>query len=115
MQIPPEPIVLKPQDIAITSVSRNTSLLVMIQRDSEADKIITAYLESARNLPKGSPSPPIPPMSALGVGAMAIPDTAFMVLIKMGQEGKSGPNDTEFGLLKLIHSHGRKTKREAAL
>ena len=114
MSIPPDLITLKPEDILITSVPRNSSWLVVVQRGSPVEKTLLAYLEKVRALPKGAQPPPIDPIGLAGVGCFDLADKAFLVVVKAGQEGKGGPNDTEFALMKLINAHGRKVRREAA-
>ena len=114
MNVPPDQIILHGEDIAITAVPKNSAWLVAIERDSPQDKIITDYLAAVQAAPKGSAPPSMPPLGMLGVGVNCVIDTKYLVMVKAGQEGKKGPNDTEWQIMNLISSHGRKVKREAA-
>ena len=120
MTIPPDLLpLLRPDEIGIIPMTAS-SWLCMIQIGSDADKKITAFLEARSKEigvtpPKPAPVRPtaltIPQFSPQGVAIQAIPDCAYLIVVKKGQE-KGGPNETEWQLMRFVSEHGRKVPRK---
>ena len=113
MSIPPDRIILKGDDLLITPIPRNVSWLITTQRDTPNDRRVADYLSKVKALPLGAPLPEMEPLD-MNFGQTLIADKGWLIMVKMGQQGKGGPNDTEFELLKLMNKYGRKVRREAA-
>ncbi len=120
--IPSDFPTLRSDHIGVMAVSR-VSWLIMVQRGSENERRITAYLEACAREANIKPPPksaivpsaiPFPRLEATSAAAMAIHDCAYFILVKAGKEGANAPNETEFEVLKFVNQYGRKAQREKA-
>lgn len=110
--------ILQSVDTCITPVS-GFAWLVLIQRESEGDAVLTSFMgEKMKNLPP-PPKPPMPDFaqypefSSRGIGMFAIPDAAWLALCKMGSGPNiEGPNPTELALMQFHQRYGRKVPRQ---
>jgi hypothetical protein len=103
---------LHPKHISVVPIAK-TSFCIAIQRGSQGDKAITAFLEAQQSVSDMGQKQLIdlPQFSAAGCGSIAVRDCAFVVFIKAGDDDGTKPNSTELELLKFINEHGRKVPR----
>lgn len=103
---------LSPAHLSIIPIAR-TSFIALIQRDSEADKKITAFLEAQQSEkdPARKKSIALPQFSPVGTAIQGARDASYVLLIKAGGDGDS-PNSTELEIVKFINQHGRKVPRQ---
>lgn len=116
VDIPQFPV-LQSRDTVITPVT-GFAWLLMIQRDSDGDAALTAFMgDKMKNIPP-PPKPPAPDFkeypgfSARGVGMFPVADVAWLALCRMGSGPNiDGPNPTEAALMHFMQRHGKKVPR----
>jgi hypothetical protein len=117
--------ILSAKDVVLTSLVERSpapdivavpgfSWLVVVQHGSDADAAILSHLAKFPMDPakRGAlPFDDYPQFKARGVGALAIPDAAWIALVRRGLPNAAGPNSTEAQIIAFTQQFGARTKR----